>query len=297
MIKLKAGDKVAIIAPSAQIGDESKIIAGITYIKNLGLEPVYGRHLFKQQRYMAGSDAERAQDVNEAFADSQIKAIFCVRAAAGATRILPYIDYKNAQNNPKPLIGFCDNVALQLALNKLSGSICLNGFVLTYDFKNGNLDNTIRTDLEQLLFQSSPLNIHSGTTLQKGYAEGTLLCSNLSVLMRLTGTPYFPDLRDKILVIEDINERLHKIDLMLQQLKQQSTFSGLKGIIFGQFTNCNGDEEDGTLIDIFNDFLQETGIPAVYDFNFGHTVSRRVLPIGGKAQFTADTAELNIRLD
>ena len=115
--------------------------------------------------------------------------------------------------------------------------------------------------------------------------------------MRLTGTSYFPDLRDKILVIEDINERLHKIDLMLQQLKQQSTFSGLKGIIFGQFTNCNGDEEDGTLIDIFNDFLQETSLPAVYDFNFGHTVSRRILPIGGKAQFTADTAELNIRLD
>lgn len=296
MIKLRAGDHVAIVAPSAQIGDESKIKKGIDYLKSLGLIPVYGKHLFLQNRYMAGSDIQRAEDVNDAFADPDIKAIFCVRAAAGATRILPYIDYKLAKQNPKPVIGFCDNIALQIALNKLSDTICINGFLLTYDFKNSSLDNTIRNDLEKLLSGQS-LSIQSGMTLRSGSTSGSLIATNLSVLMRMAGTPYFPNLANKILIIEDVHERFHKIDLMLQQLKQQPEFSKLKAVIFGQFSNCDGDEEDGTLMDIFNDFLDGTDIPSVYDFNFGHTPSRRVLPVGAHAELSADECLLQIRLD
>ena len=87
---------------------------------------------------------------------------------------------------------------------------------------------------------------------------------------------------------------LHKIDLMLQQLKQQPNFTHLQGIIFGQFTDCSGDAEDGTIDDCIADFLQNTNIPAIKNFLFGHTKSRYVLPLGVNARLKAATTTLEI---
>lgn len=293
MQKIKSGDKVAVIAPCGQIGDMSKISAAVEYLKSLGLKPVFGKHLLKVNRYMAGTDKERAADINSAFADPKIKAIFCVRAAAGGTRVLPYIDYACARANPKPFIGFCDNAAIQLALLEKSGLVSYNGFVMAYDFKSGKLDSLIKDNLEKLL-NGEKFTIKSGKTLQKGIASGKLICSNLTVLTRMAGTPYFPNLRDKILLIEEVNEPVYKIDLMLQQIKQQKNFDKLKGVIFGQFTGVKADEEDGMVKDCLHDFIKGTNLPAIYDFNFGHTPSRHVLPLGAKVTLNADKCILDI---
>ena len=293
MFELKKGDKVAIVAPSGQIGGKEPIEKALTYLQSLGLEPILGQHLFKQNRYMAGSDADRAADINAAFANPQIRAVFCARAAAGATRMLPFVDYNTAQQNPKPLIGFCDNAALMTALWQKSGIISLNGFLLAYDFKNGTPTDLVKTQFESWLNGKTPL-FNAGTCVQTGTAYGSLLPINLSVLMRLAGTPYFPDLRNAILVLEDVHERLHKIDLMLQQLKQQKHFNALAGLIFGQFTDCTGDAEDGSVDDCLNDFLQDVHVPVIKDFNFGHTPERFVLPLGAKAQINAAQAKLQI---
>lgn len=293
MVKLQAGNTIALIAPSGQIGTPEKIAAGTRYLESLGFQIVHGKHLFSVERYMAGTDKDRADDVNTAFADPKIHAVLCVRAAAGASRILPYIDYELIKNNPKPLIGFCDNAALMLALNQKSDIISWNGFLPTYDFKDGSLDSLVKESFENLI-NGKTTTIKSGNTLQKGSATGKLLCCNLSVLLRLAGTPYFPDLRNKILLIEDVHERMHKIDLSLQQLKQQPHFDSLKGVIFGGFTDCSGDEEDGTLDDCIADFLHDTNLPAVKDFAFSHLKSRYVLPLGADVELNADTSELKI---
>lgn len=286
MFELKTGDKVAIVAPSGQIGDTAKIAAGLAYLQKMGLEPVLGKNLQAQYRYMAGDDKTRADDVNWALQNSEIKAIFCARAAAGATRILPYIDYDLAQKNKKPLIGFCDNAALFAALWQKSGICSLNGFSLTYDFKNGEPDKMVTQDLAAWL-EGQKLVFQAGKCRQKGVAEGELLPINLSVLLRLAGTPYFPDLRGKILVLEDVHERIHKIDLMLQQLKQQPHFAEVAGIVMGLFTDCSGDAEDGTVADCLADFLTDVKVPVVTDFVFGHVPVRHVLPLGIKAKLDA----------
>lgn len=293
MHKINPGDKIAIIAPCGQIGDMSKIASAVDYIKSLELKPVFGKNLLKVRRYMAGTDSERAADINSAFADSSIKAIFCVRASAGGTRVLPYIDYELARTNPKPFIGFCDNTAVQLALLQKSKLVSYDGFVMAYDFKTGKIDPQIKTDLENLLNHKT-YEIKSGKTLHKGSAEGTLICSNLTVLTRMAGTPYFPNLANKILLLEEVNEPVYKIDLMLQQLKQQKNFNKLKAVIFGQFIGVKSAEEDGTVEDCLHDFLQGTKLPAIYDFNFGHTPSRRVLPIGAKVAMDATRTTLKI---
>ena len=286
MYKLQKGDHVAVIAPCGQIGEMSKIKSAVDYLRSLGFVPIYGKNIFKTYRYMAGTDKERANDVNHAFADPQIKAIFCARAAAGGTRILPYIDYQSIRLNPKPLIGFCDNAALQIALWQNSGIISYNGFVMTYDFKDNHLDPLIDDNLQKLL-NGETFIIKSGKVIQGGITKGKLICVNLSVLTKMAGTPYFPDLSDKILLIEDVHEKIYRIDLMMQQLKQQPNFNKLRGIIFGQFTDTDSDDEDGHLDDCFNDLLQGLNIPAIKDFNFGHTVSRHVLPLGGEVELDA----------
>ena len=293
MERLKKGDKIALIAPSAQIGSAEKIQKGLEFLHNCGFETVLAPHLLEVRRYMAGTDKERAADVEWAFSQPDVNAVLCVRAAAGATRILPYLNYDLIKKFPKPLIGFCDNVALMLALYKNSGIHSWNGFLPTYDFRGETLNSLVKDSFLQLV-AGNPQKIVSGTTLRTGTAEGTFLCSNLSVLLRLAGTPYFPDLTGKILLIEDVHERMHKIDLMLQQLKQQPNFDKLKGLIFGGFTDCSGDEEDGSLDDCFADFLYGTSFPAVKDFEFSHATSRYVLPLGAKVRFSADKTSLEI---
>lgn len=293
MLKLNKGDKVAIVAPSGQIGSDEKIKDGLKYLKKLGLCPILGKHTLSKYRYMAGSDKERAEDINNAFLNPEIKAIFCVRAAAGATRILPFINYSQIKKNPKPLIGFCDNAALMLALNKKANIISWNGFLLTYDFKDKKLDPLIQNHIENLL-NGKKYIINSGHTIKKGTTKGQLICCNLSVLLRLAGTPYFPNLKNKILLIEDVHERLHKIDLMLQQLKQLPNFNKISGIILGQFTDIDSDEEDGSLNDSIEDFVKDLDIPIIKDFCFGHTKSRCVLPLGGTVKFSATKCSLEI---
>lgn len=296
MQKIKAGDKVAIIAPCAQIGDMQKIEKAVEYIRSLGLIPVFGENLFKTRRYMAGSDTQRAADLNAAFADPEIKAIFCARAAAGGTRILPYIDYELVRRNQKPLFGFCDNGAVQLALWQKSGLISYNGLGLAYDFRGDKLDSQIAADLQKIL-SGQTYNISSGATLRHGHAEGRLLCINLCTLLRMAGTPYFPDLSGKILLVEDVHEKVYRVDLMLQQLKQQPHFDKLSGVIFGQFTDAESDAEDGTIADCMADFIDGTAFPAIKDFDFGHTPSRRILPIGAPVILDADQCLLQILND
>jgi muramoyltetrapeptide carboxypeptidase len=293
MYKIKSGDKVALIAPSAQIGNFDKISAGVAYLRSLGLIPVFGKNLYNRIRYMAGSEEERAFDVNSAFADSEISAVFCVRAAAGASNMLPYVDYDLIKKHPKPLIGFCDNAALMLALHKKSAIISYNGFLPTYDFKDGTINPLVRSSLENLL-SGHTQTIKSGITLRNGKAEGVLICSNLSVLLYLAGTPYFPDLSDKILLLEDTHEKVYKIDLMLQHLKQQPDFAKVKGVIFGQFTDCPTDSEDGSVADCIYHFMQDTDFPVIKDFAFGHQPARYVLPLGAKVRLDAENTSLEI---
>ncbi len=292
MQKLSKGDTVAIIAPSAQIAD-CNLNNGVQYLQSLGFNVIFAPHAHNVNRYMAGTDKERAQDVNWAFQNQNIKAVFCARASAGATRILPYLDYDLIKNNPKPLIGFCDNVALMLALNKKANAICWNGFSLTYDFKGDTFDSQIDRSLQNLI-SGKTQTITSGTTARQGQANGRLICANLSVLLYLAGTPYFPNLKGKILLIEDVHERYHKLDLMLQQLKQQPHFSELAGLIIGGFTDCNGDAEDGTLTEIINDFITDTTFPVINDFAFSHQASRHVLPLGALIKMCADSCCLKI---
>lgn len=290
---LKQGDKIGIIAPSIGL-KEKNIQPTITYFKNLNLKPVLAENLKDSYRYMAGSDERRASAINKMFKNKEIKALFCLRGGAGATRMLPYLDKETIKKNPKPIIGLSDSTAIQNALFSLYKNPSLTGFLPLYDIKEKKIDQHLDKSLKNALFEKEH-KITSGKCLVAGKAEGKIVGGCLSVLLYLCGTPYFPDLKDKILLLEDIEEKTYKIDLMFNQLKQQKNFSKLKGIILGAFTDCPiVDPEDGTIEECIKDFTKNLRIPVVTNFAYGHIPSRYVLPIGIKAKLTASNKNCSL---
>lgn len=288
MTLLRAGDKIALAAPSGFIAQES-IKTGALWLEKQGFELEFMPHVFARCHYTAGTDFERADDVNEAFARSDIKAIFCVRGGAGSSKILPYLDYALIKKNRKPVFGLSDSTALQNALFTCSGNVSYTGFLPIFDFKNGSLDEKINQSLN-MVFTGREQKASGGKCLNNGSAQGIMVGGCLSVLNYLCGTPYFPSLQGKILLIEDVGEKTYRIDLMLNQLKSQKDFSGLKGIVFGQFLNCvEADEGDGSVAEIIADFARDLDIPVITEFPYGHVASRYVLPIGKKVCLDADT--------
>lgn len=291
---LNKGYKVIVVSPSSCI-EKGALDNGIKWLESLGLKVILAPHIYDNFLYMAGSDIKRAEDINNAFRDNSIKAIFCSRGGAGATRMLDYLDFNLIKQNPKPVFGLSDSTALQNALYTKSDIISYTGFLLAYDFKDCTSDEKTITSVKNI-FNGVEQIYKSGITLNGGKTSGVLVGGNLSVFCYLCGTDYFPDLTDKILLVEDIGEKTYKIDLMLNKLKQQKNFDKLKGIIFGKFTNCiEADEGDGNIEKIIKNFAKALQIPTIYDFEYGHVKSKYVLPIGQEIQFNADNSTLKIQ--
>lgn len=291
-MKLNRGDKVGIISPSSFLKTAETIELGIDYLRSLGLEPIEGEHIMSRSRYMAGTPEERASDLHRFFADPEIKAVFCTSGGTGSQFMLPLIDYDLIRNNPKPIFGFSDNTALQLAVYAKTKVLSVTGFTLKYDFKNGHIDGLVDSSLNTVI-NGEKLTAQGGETVIPGTAEGILIGGCLSLFRNLCGTPYYPDLTDTILLIEDVSEKTYKIDLMLQQLRECPGFDKVKGIIFGQFADMEVvDPEDGTVDDIIGEFCKNLTVPVIKNFPYGHTPSRYVLPIGVKVKLNADSCRL-----
>lgn len=289
MFHLKKGDKVGIASPAGFLTSPKDIELAVKYLTAHGFVPVIGKHVFDKYFYMAGKDEARASDVNRFFADPEVKAIFTTAGGCGSQRILPYLDYQLIKKNKKPLFGLSDNTSLQNALLAKAGCPSVTGFSLKYDFKSGNISAFTEASLLQV-WAGKKQKIKSGETLNPGRAQGELIGGCLSTFRNLCGTPYFPALKGKILLIEDVGERTHKIGVMLTQLSQQKDFDKLAGIIFGKFVNCEPFEaQDGSVDEALQEFAQNFAaqIPVIKNFDYGHVPNRYVLPLGQKVQIDA----------
>lgn len=292
-MRLKIGDKVAVVAPSdcIQPGSADK---GIAWLRQQGFSPVLSEHLYIDERYSNQTKKNIAHEINQFFADDEIKALFCTRGGAGSLRILNELNFAVIRNHPKPIFGFSDSTVLQNALWALSRNVSFSGLLLNYDFCGDTINPVVEQDIKNIL-SGQAYTIKSGKKLRSGSAEGILLGGNLSALSRLFGTKYFPDLTDKILVLEDCGEKTYKIDSLLSGLKMQPSFDKLAGIILGQFSDCViTDAYDGTIEQILEQFLEDIKIPVIGDFLYGHIKDHHILPIGARISMNADTCEVKI---
>ncbi|HCU58658.1 MAG TPA: hypothetical protein DIC64_01615 [Alphaproteobacteria bacterium] len=278
---LQKGDKIALIAPSGWF-EKKDIEKSINWFQKQGLKPVISKHAQDVSFYEAGTAQNRAKDINEAFLKDDIKAVFCIRGGAGSLKTLDFIDYDLIKKNKKPVFGLSDSTALQNAIYTKTKNISYTGFLPVFDFKDGKIDKRVEQSLTDV-FQNKTQEVKDFDVLKHGECEGILVGGCLSVFLSLCGTPYFPDLKNKIILIEDVGEKTYRIDLMLQQLKMQKGFDQIKGLIFGQFAKCfEADAGDGSIEQIIKNFVKDIKKPVVYNFPYGHIKSRVLMPIGQK---------------
>ena len=177
---------------------------------------------------------------------------------------------------------------------KLSAIQSYTGYLPAYNPNQNSATDKAGQYLQSIIFNTSN-KIVDGKSLIKGTAEGKIVGGNLSVLSYLCGTKYFPSLKDKILLIEDVGEKTYKLDLLLNQIKQQKDFDKLKGIIIGQFTDCKvASSSDGTVEDCIKDFTAGLKIPTIYNLNYGHVKHSLILPLGVKVKMISSTKACSI---
>lgn len=302
---LKKGDTVGIISPSAATADRMEFTYAKEAMEALGFKVKLGKNLTNRFGHLAGTDEERAGDLNQMFADSGVKAVICIRGGSGAARILPLIDYELVRNNPKPLLGYSDITALHCALHTQTGLITFHG-----PNGSGSWNSFHVKQFEQVFFNKAlvtykneggkgdelVLKANRIQTLKGGNAEGKILGGNLTVLSALSGTPYYPDFQDAILFIEDIGEDPYRIDRMMSTLQLNGTLKQIKGFIFGQCNDCRPGGGYGafTIDEIMDQYILPLGIPAYTGAMIGHISRQFIVPVGAKVKMNADAGTFTL---
>ena len=295
---LELGDLVGIIIPSAATADEMEFVFAKEAVEALGFRVVLGEHLTQRRGHLAGFDNDRATDLNNMFANQEVKAIICLRGGSGAARILPLIDYENIKNNPKPLLGYSDITALHNAIYAQTGLITFHGPNGSGSWNSFNVTQFNQMFLERKLVrfenemkQGDDLVIKENRiqTIFPGTAEGAIVGGNLTVLTALAGSPYLPDFKDKILFLEDVEESPYRIDRMMSTLLLMGILDQIKGFIFGQCTDCDPSSGYGTLTikQILDDYILPLNIPAYRGAMIGHISEQFIVPIGALVKMDA----------
>jgi muramoyltetrapeptide carboxypeptidase len=298
---LKKGDVIGIVSPASSPDDFTRIEQGVKYLESLGYRVKLGKHIFKRYGYLSSTDDERADDLNEMFADEKVKAIICVRGGYGTPRLLDKVDYNLIKKKPKIFVGYSDITALQLAIFKKTGLVTFSGPMLAVDIYS-NFDSfaeeffwRILTSREKKIEIKNPNGVELNT-LKSGKATGTLLGGNLSLIASIMGTKYQPSFNGSVLVIEDIGEEPYRIDRYLSQLKNSGVLYKINACILGQFTDCAPKEPEKslTLEQIFNDYLGNLKIPVISNLSYGHIPQKLTLPLGARVRVDAKRQKITI---
>jgi len=280
---LKPGDRIGIAAPASPF-DGKSFEAGLGVLESMGFDPVVPEGLFEKNGFLAGTDQHRADQLTRLFTDPAIDGIICARGGYGSMRILPLLDADTLAKHPKVFVGFSDITALIGFLVQRCGMTVFHGPSVT-TLGDGNPQT--RDCLQAALTRADPLTLtaEAGQTIGSGRAEGPFFCGNLTILCHLTGTPFQPDLKDRILLIEDRGEAPYRIDRMLTQMRMAGCFQDLAGLALGSFTDCGSSRQ---INEIVADRLNGLDIPILAGFDAGHEGVNLTLPVGGAVRL--DTA-------
>ena len=288
---LKAGDTIAIV-PTARSITKEELQDGIALAESWGLKVRLGEGIGRKNFQQAGTDEQRAADLQTAIDDPEVRAIWCARGGYGTVRILDHVDLSRLKEDPKWLIGFSDITVLHNALNKLR----IRSLHAQMPFNIGPKTVECKESLRNVLFGGT-LKIRSRTPTtfdRKGECEGELIGGNLSVLQSLRGTPFDLDPAGKILFLEDLDELLYHMDRMVQNLRLGGWFRSLSGLIVGGMSDMrNKNENDpfgSTAEEMIAAAIEGTDYPVCFGFPAGHIDDNRALVIGGNARLNV-TAE------
>jgi len=301
--RLKAGDTVALISPASGLSQD-QINKAVDNMTSLGLKSEIGKYAAATNGFLAGTDAQRVEDIHWAFSDKSIDAVWCLRGGYGLSRILPQINYSLIKANPKALIGYSDITALHLAVHQRTGLVTFHGPVATSTLSDYTKTHAVKTLFDGAVpdkIEISADNAANASLLYKtqvitpGKARGALIGGNLSLITALAGTPYaLQNVKGKILFTEDVGEKPYRIDRMFVQLKQSVDLRSLAGLALGIFSDCEAPEGSQTVLDLVKDQFGSLGIPVIYGLSFGHIRDQFTLPLGIQAEMDTASATVTI---
>ena len=275
--KLKQGDTIAFIAPSGSIS-EDKVYNAEKYFKEKGFNVVLGANILKNDRYMAGSDEERINDIHRAFEDKNINAILCARGGYGAIRLINNINYDIIRNNPKIFCGYSDISALSAMILKKTGLITFSSPMPKGDFQPNDIDEfTVNNFFNTLTSDSLEIKPQNMKVFNNGNAQGILFGGNLATIASLCGTDFIPD-EKFIFFAEDLSEPVYKIDRYFRQLLNIDKFKkNISGLILGEFLDAEPDE-------LFKEIVNELNIPTFGGYKITHAKQKITVPYGAFAK-------------
>lgn len=284
---LQKGDQVAIIATARKV-QRNDLKPAINLLKSWGLEVVIGKSIGLENNQFAGSDKERADDLQSQINNPNIKAIWCAKGGYGSVRILDFVDFTSLLKQPKWLIGYSDVTAIHSELQKiglcsLHAQMCL-GFEDKTEETMASLKSVLFGEKVKYETQAHQFN-------QFGQAEGRLVGGNLSMIYSLCGSPSAIDPDNAILFLEDLDEYLYHIDRMMQNLERNGYFRKLKGVIIGGMTDMNDNTVPfgKTAEEIISETLQAYDFPVLFNFPAGHISDNRALVLGQKVTLEVNT--------
>jgi len=289
--RLQSGDTLALINPSNAIYEREPYAVATESLQAMGFKVREAPTLRARYGQFAGTDAQRAADVNVMFADPSVHGILAMTGGSGGNRILPLLDYAAIRRTPKFLGGFSDITALINAVHAKTGLVTFHCPVAASEWNTFSIDHWRGTvvDARAMLLanpQEKDDNIVSKagriTTLRGGTARGPLLGGNLAVLTSMAGSSYWPAFDGAILFLEDINEYIYRVDRMLSTLMLSGVLQRLAGVVLGAFTKCEPGDGYGTLTldEVFDDYFLPLNVPVYRGAQFGHIKRKFTLPVG-----------------
>ena len=290
---LRSGARVALVAPAGPVAPE-RIQASIARGARLGLEPVLFPGAGGRHRFLAGTDATRLGDLQTAFDDPSVDAIWALRGGYGTVRLLARLDLARQMKAPIPYIGFSDNTTIH-ARHVALGVVSFHAPHPGGDFPAETEASFVRT----LFADEPPGRLETRASdpqprpLVGGVAEGPLVGGNLSLVASLCGTSDAISARDRILFLEDVGEPAYRVDRMLHQLERAGVTDGVRGLAFGRF-NDPPDEELHPVADALLEFAERLRVPAACDLPFGHVEHNCTLPVGVRTRLDGDAATLDV---
>lgn len=295
--KLKRGDTIGIIAPSNPIIEDNieELERAKQIVEKDGFKVKYAKNLFSNTNGYSSTAKEKAQDINDMFADKEVKMIWCAKGGENSNSTFEYIDYELIKQNPKIICGYSDITSLTNIITERTGLVTFNGT----NFK------TIATDETDYSYKEAIKRFVEGSlelgdkrekylTLKSGIAEGKLIGGNLSLIKGMILGKYSIDFKDKILFLEELGYETGPAlaSNYLYYMKQNGIFAQIKGLWIGNYEHESNISLEKIILDVLED---EYNFPIIKSNNFGHTETKTVIPIGTHARM--DTSkEIKIKL-
>lgn len=288
--KLNYGDTIGVIAPDKALkSTDKKYLENATkYFENLGLKVKYGKYLFSDEEYCAGTPKERAEDLNNMFGDEEVKAIFTVKGGDMVNGILPYIDFENIKNNPKIFLGMSDITVLLCAINKMTGLITFHCQDYIW-FGKEEVTEYDKNEIVDKLFNARetiiPYENREFFNFKNQEIKGKIYGTNVRCLLKLLGTPYMPELDKTILFLEGYHSDVVQWNTMLEQYNQMHAIDN--GVVFGYIYELQYVEKNK--YNIIEELEKiNPNIPIVKTNDFGHKHANSIIPIGVEVKINAD---------